>query len=132
MLYYKITENVMEFPAEVFGAISSHAVDLIKQMTKSLPEERLACADACSHPWLVGHEQSKSEVRPFLTCPEYSPWVSSRMRKRLPMDMRMKHVLALCYLVCSPRRYPMPPCLIVAAPSRRGAHPPPSPRHSSK
>ena len=53
MLYYKITENFMIFPTEVFSAISQPAIDLIKALTKTDPEARLSCEGAIHHEWLA-------------------------------------------------------------------------------
>ena len=54
VLFYKITENQMEFPKAVFESISPDAISLIKDFTATDAESRLSCADALkSHPWLV-------------------------------------------------------------------------------
>ena len=42
----------MEFPAEVFEAISADAIDLIRQLTRTVADERLSCEEALAHAWL--------------------------------------------------------------------------------
>ena len=53
VLFYKISENSMEFPPDVFGTVSPLAVDLIKGLTKTDPAERLTCEAALQHGWLA-------------------------------------------------------------------------------
>ena len=53
VLFYKIMENQMEFPKEAFGEISPDAIQLIKELTVTDPDERLSCEVALSHAWLA-------------------------------------------------------------------------------
>lgn len=52
VLYYKISDNHMEFPSAAFGGVSPSAKELILSLTKTAPEARLSCAEAMRHPWL--------------------------------------------------------------------------------
>mmetsp|Transcript_13616 Transcript_13616/g.41422 ORF Transcript_13616/g.41422 Transcript_13616/m.41422 type:complete len:171 (-) Transcript_13616:306-818(-) len=51
ILFYKITENVIDFSAQVFQDAPS-AVELIRSLTKTKPEERASCDDALRSTWL--------------------------------------------------------------------------------
>lgn len=53
VLYYKISENQIDFDASVFGAIGPAVTELIRQLTRTDPEKRLTCEEALDHPWLA-------------------------------------------------------------------------------
>ena len=53
VLFYKIIENQMEFPKDVFDNISPDAIKLIKELTATDPDERLSCEQALAHAWLA-------------------------------------------------------------------------------
>ncbi len=59
VLFYKITENQMEFPADVFDEVTDDAKQLIRNLTRTAPAERASCSEALEHPWLDASFASK-------------------------------------------------------------------------
>ena len=53
VLFYKILDNAIQFPPEVFDALSADAKPLILALTATAGSDRLAAADALSQPWLA-------------------------------------------------------------------------------
>ena len=74
MLFYKILENTIDFPAEVFDSLSDGVRPLILGLTASEPAEQLVlkwpgrCLRTAPHlpPWAIGR------LRPLLCTPEQS------------------------------------------------------------
>ena len=53
VLFYKILENSIEFPKEVFGSLSEHVAELILGLTATATADRMTAAAAVKHPWLA-------------------------------------------------------------------------------
>lgn len=53
VLFYKIVENQVDFPADKFENVSDDAKELILLLTKTDPAERLSASDALTHDWLA-------------------------------------------------------------------------------
>ena len=62
VLYYKIRENDMEFPADPFASVSPAAVALIQSLSKTEPSERLTCSEALQHAWLTPPSQQGDDL----------------------------------------------------------------------
>lgn len=61
VLFYRITENQIDFPADTFGEIPG-AIDLVLQLTKTDSQERCSCTEALAHPWLAPPTARKPPV----------------------------------------------------------------------
>ena len=76
VLFYKIAENAMTFPNELFGAITQPAKELILALTKTDAAERLSCVDALTGEWLARRTAGSASLQ------QSAPMSSEVQRKR--------------------------------------------------
>jgi len=86
VLFYKITENNMDFPKETFGSVSPEAKELILQLTKTDPAERISCSAALEHPWLA-LEKSSPNPLPQQTVAQNRKMSTFRREERKSRDI---------------------------------------------
>jgi len=53
VLFYQILDNQIAFPEAIFSAITASVSELILQLTRTDPVERLSCEAALKHPWFA-------------------------------------------------------------------------------
>ena len=89
VLFYKITENAMEFPEATFQDVSPDAKDLIRCLTRTDPEARLSCQDALSHPWVrdAGEAGAAHSEQPL-------PEATSLNRRKSAIDRKAMELAA--------------------------------------
>ncbi|GMH77876.1 hypothetical protein TrST_g12464 [Triparma strigata] len=61
-LFRKIKEGEYEFHPEFWNQVSSDAKDLIKRCLTVNPDERITCAQACTHQWIKKDNRALSSV----------------------------------------------------------------------
>lgn len=54
--YEVYQEKYLRFPQRKWHAISQSAIDLVKLLLKTDPEQRISVVDACNHEWILQHD----------------------------------------------------------------------------